>query len=102
MPEFTFENLQRRVDAMISNFTSDPEAWFMWNALAIVTAALGYTHLTPEEVFKHLKEGTTPQRPNTKQMAKEILQSVKELEAKNEDTPSPRDIITSRYHSGRC
>ena len=61
---------------------NDPEALFMWNALAVVTTALGYTHLTPEKVFEHLKDGTRP-------------------ETKDEDIFGPHDIITSRQCRNR-
>lgn len=61
---FTFERLQKRVDAVIEG-NDDAEAWFMWNALAIVTVAPGYIHLTPEEVFEHLKAGVRPQQQET-------------------------------------
>ena len=89
MPEFTFESLQKRVDTVIAGFCNDPEAWFMWNALAIVRTAPDYTHLTLEEVFEHLRAGIRPMQPGTK---KKILQLVKELEAKDEDTA----------HNSRC
>ena len=77
MPELTFENLRKCV---VANGT-DPEAWFMWNALAIVASAPGYNHLEFEEVFEHLKECTIPK-------TREVLQLVKELETKNEDIPT--------------
>ncbi len=87
MPELTFENLRKRV---VANGT-DPEAWFMWNALAIVASAPGYDHLEFEEVFEHLKEGTIPK-------TREVLQLVKELEAENEDILGLDDIINSDYY----
>ena len=159
MPEFTFESLQKRIESMFAG-SIDLEAKFMYYALGLATIAPGYTHLTPEEVFEHLKEGIVPQQkerpfviivqpdgvcdyiysaarghkveinkikeiiaeytldnrftivfdldgrephilPNTKKNPKrgpEILQLVKELEAKNEDIPDPDDIINSDYY----
>ncbi len=96
MPEFTFESLQKRVCWAVSDRTIDLEAWFMWDALTFITAA-GYTHLTPKEVFEHLKEGIVPQQPSMKQTTKEVLQLVKELEAENEDTYDP-NIVTGRSY----
>ena len=105
MHEFTFESLQKRVllataKSGLSVTKDDPEALFMWSAFEIVATTHEYMHLTPEEVFEHLKSDTRLQQLETKQMMKEVFQLIKELEAKDEELSYPHDCITNRQSHG--
>ncbi len=96
---FSFECLQERAKhatmpggAIPEN---DPEALFMWQALIVATTAPGYTHLTPEEVFEHLKHGVSPQQETEELMIEQIRQLEKKTE--DEDTPNPRSRTKRHY-----
>lgn len=62
----TFDSLQKRVIADADVEIDDEDARFMWNALIVATSAPGYRHLTPEETFEHLYNGTHPQQQESK------------------------------------